>query len=212
VAILDGPSRDVKRKFDENEVSNESSHIKRLKAVVQQGSPSTLAASSNFEKISGPGRPIGCNRPLEEEELPIVLHDESFAIFRRRSSEPPSKRCWLAAQELSERACKWYSIELRRMAVIQEVIMKHLQLSFNPQRILGTEYTTDGSLDVLVMPAAVMKCKDETEALNEAILDYANFLIKALEDDRRFWKLETRFPCILLVNMGERTLACSVRY
>ena len=57
---------------------------------------------------------------------------------------------------------------------------------------------------VIVMPAAIRKCRDH--ALNLAILNYPRFLYEVLIDHRHFFNFNTSFPCILLVDMGMSTL------
>jgi len=62
---------------------------------------------------------------------------------------------------------------------------------------------TDGNLASTVMPAAIRECKNEQgDVLNKVILNYANFLSKALDHPRRFYNFSTRFPSILMVDIG----------
>jgi len=70
---------------------------------------------------------------------------------------------------------------------------------------------TDGNLPVIVMPAAIRGCKKEHgDVLNQVILYYANFLSKAHEDPRRFYNFNTRFPSILMIDMGTSAHLSSV--
>ena len=53
------------------------------------------------------------------------------------------------------------------------------------------------------MPAAIRACKNEHgDALSQAIVYYAHFLAQALENVLHYYNYDTRFPSILMVDMG----------
>ena len=109
----------------------------------------------------------------------------------------------MCLNELAPVACQWYGSELERRPKIADVLAVHVGLRFHEQKIPGMEYTTDGNLVIIVMPAAIRECQNEHgDPLNQAILYYANFLRNAFESPHRFHNCDSRFPCILLVDMG----------
>ncbi|KXN93307.1 hypothetical protein AN958_00231, partial [Leucoagaricus sp. SymC.cos] len=163
---------------------------------------SSLADPKAFEKISGQGRAICCNRPFESYTLPLALLHEAFSIFRARCKAAPSKRALDCLKDLAPVACKWYDSEIQRREQIRSVFKEQLGLGLYEQKVTGTEYMTDGNL-FNVMPAAIRECKkEEGAALNQAILYYGKFLLNALEHRHRYYNFDTHFPCILLVDMG----------
>ncbi|KAF8339438.1 hypothetical protein F5887DRAFT_979972 [Amanita rubescens] len=192
--------RQDKRKHDEND--DPPSQLKRLRMEIAEA-PSLLAVSSEFQKITGPEHGIAFNRPFEPFTIPLVLLHEAFAIFKDRCEKAPSERALICLSKLVPVACEWHGLELSRRTAIQSVIAQHTGLQFREQKVPGTEFTTDGNLAIIVMPAAIRECKKEHgNVLNQAILYYANFLSKTHEDHRRFYNFNTRFPSILMVDMG----------
>jgi hypothetical protein len=94
----------------------------------------------------------------------------------------------------------------------REVLANHLGLQFQEQKIPGTEYTTDGNLAAIVIPAAIRECKNEHgDPLNQAILHYSNFVRKIFESPLKFHNCDSRFPCILLIDMGTAGLSSTIR-
>jgi len=72
---------------------------------------------------------------------------------------------------------------------------------FHKEKISGTEYTTDGNLDVNIMPAAIRECKNDSgHALNQVILYYTQFLQGVF--NHGFYHSNTSFPCILMIDIG----------
>ncbi|KAK2460464.1 hypothetical protein APHAL10511_007511 [Amanita phalloides] len=192
--------RQDKRKRDENDDS--PSELKRLRVEIAEA-PSLLATSYRFQKITGPEHGIAFNRPFEPFTVPLVLLDEAFAIFKDRCEKVPSERALICLNELVPVACEWHGVELARRTAIQYIIAQHTGLRFHEQKVPGTEFTTDGNLTIIVMPAAIRECKNEHgDVVNQAILYYANFLSKAHEDLHHFFNFNTRFPSILMVGMG----------
>ena len=97
----------------------------------------------------------------------------------------------------------WYEKETQRRDAVQNVLRKHLRLTFHPEKVPGTEYITDGNLTVVIMPPCVRECKNEEgNPLNQATLYYSNFLKYAFDRPENFYNFNTRFPCILVVDMG----------
>ncbi|KAF8346740.1 hypothetical protein F5887DRAFT_1158236 [Amanita rubescens] len=165
--------------------------------------PSTLADASRFKQIVGPERAIALNRPFEPLTIPLVLLHEAFAIFKDRCEKAPSERALICLGELAPVACEWHGLELERRTEIQFILERHMGLRLHEQTVPGTEFMTDGNLLVIVMPAAIRACKKEHgDVLNQVILYYANFLSKAHRDPRRFYNFNTRFPSILMIDMG----------
>ncbi len=140
----------------------------------------------------------------------MLLH-EAFAIFKDRCEKAPSERALICLDELVPVACGWHSRGLARKTAIQSVLEQYMGLRFHEQNVPGTEFTTDGNLSFIVLPAAIRGCKNEHgDVLNQVILCYANFLSKALEDPCRFYNFNTRFPSILMVDVGTSAHLSSV--
>jgi hypothetical protein len=176
---------------------------KRLKLEVGKASPSTLATPDQFQTITGPDHAICCNRPFEFATIPLVLLHEAFGIFKDRCLQPPSKAATACLNELAPTACMWYEKETQRRDAVQNVLRKHLRLTFHPEKVPGTEYITGGNLTVVIMPPSVRGCKNEEgNPLNQATLYYSNFLKYAFDRPENFYNFDTRFPCILIVDMG----------
>jgi hypothetical protein len=143
------------------------------------------------------------NRPFEADTLPLVLLDEAFAIFKTRREGVPSKEGLACLGALTPLACQWYASEAHRREAVQSVVREHLNLRFREQRLPGTEFTTDGNLDVVVMPAAIRECNnDDGDALNQATVCYGRFLDDALENRSCYYNSNTRFPSILVIDIG----------
>jgi hypothetical protein len=190
----------VAKRFREED---EPESVKRLKLEIGKASPSTLAFPDEFQKITGPNHAICCNRPFEMTTIPLVLLHEAFGLFKDRCLQRPSGTAMACLTELALTACKWYRNETERRDVILNVLSEHLNLAFHPEKVPQTEYTTDGNLIVIVMPPAARECKNEAgHALNQIILYYSNYLKLAHDRPQHFYNFDTRFPCILLVDMG----------
>ncbi|TFK50474.1 hypothetical protein OE88DRAFT_1808792 [Heliocybe sulcata] len=190
-----------KRKHDSHN-RPESMALKRLKTDIAM-KPSSLTAPSEFQKIVGEGHAISCNRPFDCHTLPLVLLHEAFTIFKDRCREDPSEQALSCLNQLSVVGCAWFETQVERRSEIQAVLKECMDLSLPESKVPGTDYGTDGNLDVVVMPAAIRDCKNESgPALNEAILYYANFLQKAFDHPLRFRNFRTCFPSILIVDMG----------
>jgi hypothetical protein len=190
----------VAKRFREED---EPETVKRLKLEIGKASPSTLAFPNEFQKITGPNHAICCNRPFEMTAIPLVLLHEVFGLFKDRCLQHPSATAMACLNDLVPTACKWYGSEVERRYTIQNVLSEHLKLTFHPEKVPETEYTTDGNLIVIVMPAVARECKNEDgHALNQIILYYSNYLKHALDRPQHFYNFDTRFPCILLADMG----------
>jgi hypothetical protein len=103
--------------------------------------------------------------------------------------------------DLTETSCKWYASETDRRSDIHDVL-NGAGLYLGPETINGTEYKTDGHRRVNIMPSAIRECKNEAGtgsgcALHQAIAYYGQFLKSRLRGYRY-----SRFPCILLVDVG----------
>ena len=134
--------------------------------------------------------------------LPLVLCHEAFGKFKDRC-RAPSERPLTFLDDLTIQACRRYQEETQRKSAIQSVFRDHLGVRFRAEKDPNTEFTTDGSLVVTTMPAAIRECRNETgNVLNQAILYYSQFLSQALADRRQFYNFNTSFPCILMVDMG----------
>ena len=186
-------------------MSDIPSGLKRLRTETGKGSPSYLALPLEFSKISGPRHVMACNRPFENNTIPLVLFHKAFGIFKDRCKAAPSERALAFLEKLTFKACEWYQDETKRRSAIQSVFLEYLGLDFIP----GTEFTTDGALMGVVMPAVIRECKNDTaqeRALNRAILYYCRFLSVALADPHRAYNLKSSFPSILVVDTGMSAL------
>ena len=164
--------------------------------------PSSLAASG-FSKIVGPGHAIACNRPFESDTIPIVLLQKVFSNFKNRCKRAPSEEGLACLEQLVPIACKWHGSEDSRQSAILSKLGLHAGLFLHKQLTPGTTLHTHGNLPVCVMPAVIRGCKDEHgDALSQAILHYAHFLTQALDDVLHYYNYDTRFPSVLMVDMG----------
>ncbi|KAF5345600.1 hypothetical protein D9756_011047 [Leucocoprinus leucothites] len=175
--------------------------VKLLKTAIDNMTPSLLVRPGAFKYVSGPGRAIGSNFPFEPYTIPLVFLHEDFAIFKTRCEAAPSKRAIDCFDQLTYTSCSWLGSELRRREQIQSLLDEYLGLGLDRQKMMGTEFTTDGSLDT-AMPIFIRECKEPGDALNIAILYYRRFLIKAFEHPHHYYNYNTRIPCIILVDMG----------
>ena len=200
-AITDTQQEVRKRDEDKDE---DDQPLKRLKMTLLAEAPSYIAATKRFRDVTGPDDPIDCNRPFSLDMLPIELYDEAFGVFKTRRDQPPSKKALTFLDDLSHVTCCWYTAETSRRDAVQEVFQKHTNFSFDRKPIKGTTYMTGGHLDVIVMPAAIRECKNETgDAFNQVIAYYGHFLYNANHTPRHYENLNTRFPCLLMVDRGE---------
>ena len=185
--------------------------LKRLKMKLLAEAPSYIAATKRFRDVTGPEDPVDCNRPFSLDMLPIELYDEAFGVFKTRRDQPPSKKALTFLDDLAHVTCCWYGAETSRRDAVQEVFQRHTNFSFDPKPIKGANYATNGHLDVIVMPAAIRECKNETgDALNQVIAYYGHFLYNANHTPRHYGNLNTRFPCMLLVDQGASVHLSSV--
>jgi hypothetical protein len=139
--------------------------------------------------------------------LPLVLLHEAFGIFKDRCKAAPSERALAFLDELTAKVCEWYQEETHRRSAIRSMFQWRLGVQFHEEKVPNTEFTTDGNLVCIVMPAAIIKCKDHTgHALDPAILYYCRFLDEAPAYHRHFYNFNTSFPCILMVDMGMSAL------
>lgn len=179
---------------------------KRLRQAIRKAPPSSLAVAKKFKTISGPDDAIGCNRPFENDTIPINLLDETFGLFKDRCRKPPSTKAMTLLVELTSVACEWYYPE---ELALRGLFKKKAGLSFIKQVITivveetnsTIKCTTDGNLRCTIMPAAIRGCKNEFgQALHQAILYYSRFLDIALNN---YSDCDSRFPCIILMDTGE---------
>ncbi|KAI0293993.1 hypothetical protein BC826DRAFT_1013672 [Russula brevipes] len=191
-----------KRKYDEGD--GQPPEVKRLMRAFSTAAPSSLAVPSLFSTITGREQIVAYNRPYDRETIPLVLLHEAFAIFEDRCQEEPSNKALFCLTELAPVACRQYDSEVTRRAKIRAVLERCMDLSLPEQTVPGTDYVTDGNLSVVVMPAAIRECKNEHgNALNQAIAYYGRFLKQAYRHSLRFNNYDTRFPSVLILDMGQ---------
>jgi hypothetical protein len=177
--------------------------IKALMAEITKAPPSALANHKQFKLITGPDNVVGCNRPFETDTIPLELLDQAFAIFKTKCRAEPSTGTLAGLMELAHVGCKWHDSENQRRDETIKVLRKATGLFFHAEKISKTEFTTDGNLPVFIIPPAIRECKNEHgEALNKAISYYGRFLIDAIKDCLCYYNYDTRFPSILIVDMG----------
>ena len=193
----------VRKRDNDDSSDRDRSGYQHLKEVLGPATPSDLASLAKFRRVAGPRKVIDCNRPYDYDMLPIELYDKSFGSFKTRCCKPPSTYALSLLEELSIAACGWYDREITRQREVQRVL-KSADLVFDAEvGPGGGRWTTDGHLDVNVMPAAIRECKNESgDALNQVILYYGKFVIEALNSPRGYRNLSTRFPCVLMVDQG----------
>ena len=168
-----------------------------------KAAPSSLAVPSLFNTITGREQIVAYNRPYDRNTIPLVLLHEAFAIFEDRCQEEPSNKALFCLTELAPVACRQYDSEVTRRAAIRAVLETCMDLSLPEQKVPGKEYVTDGNLSVVVMPAAIRVCENEHgNTLNQAIAYYGQFLSQALGHSLRFYNYDTRFPSVLILDMG----------
>jgi hypothetical protein len=164
-----------------------------------------MEVGAKFRNHTGPDRAIGCNRPYEKDTIPIVLLDEAFGIFKDKCEDLLSETALTLLNELSCTCCHWYSSEPARQVAVQEVFERCSPLRFAPHLIVTKERQcmTDGNLPIHIIPASILECKDTPGfALNQAILYFSKFLYNAVHHPNHYCDRKTRFPCILLVDIG----------
>jgi hypothetical protein len=160
-------------------------------------SPSSLSRPSVFQDYAKDV--ISLSRPFVFDPIPITLLQKEFGEFQDDRTLLPSAEAQMLLLSLTEVMCKWHRTETTRRYEVQKVFSDVAGLWFHAETILGTEYTTDGNLHAQVMPAAIRECKNESGcALFESIAYYGQFLRNNLSPDARV----TRFPCILLIDVG----------
>ena len=145
---------------------------------------------------------VACNRPFNFDTIPISLLQKEFGLFLDDSSCKvlPSPKSQELLQALTVAACEWHENKTQRRSAFKEVLNNVAQLYLSAETIPGTEYTRDGNLKANIMPAVIQACKNEAGcALPEVIAYYVQFLVKVLDRRDRC----TRFPCILLVDIGK---------
>jgi hypothetical protein len=183
--------RGIKRKLDEDEATKEQLILAKL----AKQSPSSLSKPSEFDLLSR--GVVCCNRPFEFDTIPITLLQEEFGQFMDDCQLTPSAKAQELLRDLTVVACKWHANETFRRSEIQQVFDDKAQLYLSAETISGTEYRTDGTLKGKVMPKAIRECKNESGcALYEAIGYYVQYLKRSLSFRG------TRFPCILIVDIG----------
>jgi hypothetical protein len=133
---------------------DEPEAVKRLKLEIGKASPSVLAFPNEFQRIMGTNHAIGCNRPFETTTIPLVLLHEVFGLFKDRCLQHPSVTAMTCLNELAPTACMWYMNETDRRDAILNVLSERLGLTFHPEKVPGTGYSTDGNLSIIVMPPA----------------------------------------------------------
>ncbi|KZP18102.1 hypothetical protein FIBSPDRAFT_1028522 [Athelia psychrophila] len=110
----ENPNDDRKRK----ELDDKEDSRKRLRTAIRKAAPLSLAVAKKFKTISGPNDAIGCNRPFENDTIPINLLDQTFGLFKDRCRKPPSTKAMTLLIELASAACEWYKSEdLREQAL-----------------------------------------------------------------------------------------------
>ena len=197
-AITDIPQN--VRKRDDSDVGGPP-EAKLLKREFGHGAPSSLAHASEFSRIVGPGHAVDCNRPVTCDSLPIEFHHEAFGRFKTRCRQPPSTNALAFLDKLSSVACIWHKSELFRRDAVKRLFEEYTDFNLDPKPVPETTYTTDGHLEVNIMPAAIRECKNEFgEGYNQVIVYYTKFLQNTF--DPSYWNLNTRFPCVLMVDEG----------
>lgn len=167
-------------------------------------SPSSLTQAKSFKIVAGMEGAIGCNRPFEADTVPIALLDEVFLEFKEIQSGsvgPPSTRAYRLLDQLAEAACGWYSDEKKRAPIIGEILSDVAGIALKPGVVNGTIFQTDGHLQHSIMPAIIRECKNNSgNAAWQAMSYYGHFLRFAY---KTYGTYGTRFPAILLIDMGE---------
>ncbi|KAK7032248.1 hypothetical protein VNI00_013206 [Paramarasmius palmivorus] len=171
------PPAGKKRKRDEDDEDAEADDAEYTRlSQICPGAPSSEARPVIFRKHVMKNE-IQCNRPFDEDTIPIDILYEGFGQFQDRCASPPSKRGHDFLAELAHVACQWYDMEFQRRDAVADLLDKRLGLKFHAEAIRRTSFTTDRNLAVDIMPAAVRECKNESgHALNQAITYYAQFL------------------------------------
>lgn len=165
--------------------------------------PASPTLPKAFEEISGPGRAIGCNRPLELYTIPLVLLHEPFAIFKT-SEAAPLKQVIDCFNQLAHAACSWHppeALAFQRRLGIEFLLDEYLGLGIDEPKMMSTRFTTERNLSTTMPIIISERKKDAGDAFNQAVLHYGKFLIKAFDHPHRYYNYNTRFPCILLVDM-----------
>ena len=156
----------------------------------------TPASPTQFYRITRPWKVIDCDCPYDPYMLPIELYDNSFGVFKTRCCNPPSTYTRSLLEGLTVAACDWHELVIFRQQALQGVL-KSTDFLFDVEVGAGCKWTTDGHLDVNVMPAAIREW-----GLNQVISYYSKFVLEALESLRGYGNLSTHFPCVLMVDQG----------
>lgn len=126
--------------------------------------------------------------------------DASFGIFQDRCKQPPSPQSLAFTAVLTDTVCEFYPTEEERRSVVNAHFLE-LGLRLESAAVPGREATTDGHLEVNVMPAMIRECKnDQGYALHKAIAYYGDFVLQAFG---QYTNHPTHFPCILMTDIGQ---------
>jgi hypothetical protein len=164
--------------------------------------PSALSNPSRFRTAA---QGLVCiNRPFDYYTVPIELLQPEFGRFKDDCAVSPTAWAQGLLQEFTTAACEWYDNETSRRSAIFEVLNNH-EIPMEPGTVLHTEFRTVGNWKVIIMPPTIRECKNDSgssgSALFEAVGYYAQFLNNALGEVRR-----SRFPCILMIDLGMLTV------
>ncbi|KAN0069950.1 hypothetical protein V8E54_012256 [Elaphomyces granulatus] len=193
----------VKRKSDQEESLARARARARVRLnEFASPAPSSLAKPDRF-KVKASGL-VKCNRPFDYSTLPISLLQREFAEFKDDLILEPSVIAFKLLDDLTLASCKWHDNENLRRDEIASVIGNTANVSLLPTFISGSSRSTDGNTHpATVIPALIRGCKNnEGCALFEAIAYYSNFLRCHLNLSDGQTELFTRFPSILMADVG----------
>ena len=171
--------------------------------------PSTGAKPKEFKKDQERA-PINCNRPHDTvKTLPLCLSHRVFGEFRDdcKSSKPTAqdKRFLYGFVEAMS---KLYDAEKDRQTAILD-LFRTIGIAMQPSKIIGTEYTTDGSSffkSFFLYVLAELKneiCSTNCEPFLQAALYYLEATRRCASEYRN-----SGLPCIILLIFGRHTWTC----
>jgi hypothetical protein len=132
------------------------------------------------------------------------LLQREFAEFKDDLILEPSVIAFKLLDDLTLASCKWHDNENLRRDEIASVIGNTANVSLLPTFISGSSRSTDGNTHPATVIPALIECKNnEGCALFEAIAYYSNFLRCHLNLSDGQTELFTRFPSILMADVGK---------
>ena len=190
-----GPAK--RRRLDETR-NPELVIIERLTSV----RPSTLSTTTTYFKELA-GDVIHINRPRYLDDLPINLLQPEFGTFKDICSEDPPASAYEHMKPLVKAVCAFYPNESSRMEAVRAVLEDPLKLNLFAMQIHDGKSITDGNTSYTIIPSLIRECKNESgqsgTGVFQATAYYGKFLWNAVKKDY----INTRFPSILMIDMGE---------